>query len=152
MRIDERGFFRFVDRVGDTFRWKGENVSAAEVARVVEACPGVEAAAVYGVAVPHADGRAGMAAVVTSPEFDLDVLRARLAESLPDYARPLFVRIVSALPTTETFKKATHRLAAESFDPSRSSDQLYIEDPAEGGYASLTRETFERIARGELRL
>jgi fatty-acyl-CoA synthase len=152
MRIDEHGFFRFVDRVGDTFRWKGENVSAAEVAGVVEACPGIEAAAVYGVEVPHADGRAGMTAVVTNAKFELGVLRARLAEALPGYARPLFVRIVAALPTTETFKKATHRLATEGFDPAQIQDPLYIDDPAGGGYAPLTPEIFEHIARGELRL
>jgi len=152
MRIDERGFFRFVDRIGDTFRWKGENVSAAEVAAVIEACPGVEAAAVYGVEVPHAEGRAGMTAVATSEAFDLDILNARLAEALPAYARPLFVRIVPALPTTETFKKATHRLSAEGFDPARIRDALYIDDPAAGGYAELVPETFERIARGELKL
>jgi fatty-acyl-CoA synthase len=152
MRIDARGYFRFVDRIGGSFRWKGENVSAAEVAAVVEACPGVEAAAVYGVTVPYAEGRAGMAAVVTRAGFDLEVMRARLADALPGYARPVFVRLVPALPTTETFKKATHRLAAEGFDPARIRDPLYVEDQARGGYAPLRPDLFERIERGELRL
>ena len=152
MRLDARGFFRFVERVGEGFRWKGENVSAAEVAAVVQACPGVEAAAVYGVAVPHADGRAGMAAIVAGPDFALGELHARLAQALPAYARPLFVRIVPQLPATETFKTASQRLAAESFDPGRISDPLYVEDAARGAYAPLGLPLFARIARGELRL
>jgi fatty-acyl-CoA synthase len=152
MRIDERGFFRFVDRVGGSFRWKGENVSAAEVAAVVEACPGVEAAAVYGVSVPSAEGRAGMAAVIARPEFEIAQLRVRLAQALPRYARPLFVRLVRALPVTETFKTASHRLAEEGFDPARISDPLYIDDDDADAYAPLDPPRFERLARGELRL
>jgi len=152
MRLDARGFFHFVDRIGETFRWKGENVSAGEVAAAIEACPGVAAAAVYGVRVPHADGRAGMAAVVAEPGFELDRLRERLAVALPAYARPLFVRLVPALPTTETFKKASQRLAEGGFDPARIGDPLYVDDVAAGRYAPLDRQLFERIARGELRL
>jgi fatty-acyl-CoA synthase len=150
MRIDSRGFFRFVDRAGESFRWKGENVSASEVAAAVEACPGVEAAAVYGVQVPHAEGRAGMAAVVTQPGFDLRALRARLDETLPSYARPLIVRIVSALPMTETFKTASRRLATEGFDPGKVGDPLFIDHA--GAYAPLDPPCFERIVGGEIRL
>jgi len=151
MRIDQRGFFHFVDRVDGSFRWKGENVSAAEVAAVIEACPGVDAAAVYGVAIPHAEGRAGMAAVTTRPGFDLGELRVRLATALPAYARPLFIRIVGSLPTTETFKTASHRLAAEGFDPERISDPLFFDDTIAATYAPLDPQDFGRIARGELR-
>jgi fatty-acyl-CoA synthase len=152
MRVDARGFFHFVDRIGDGFRWKGENVSAGEVAAAIAACPGVEATAVYGVTVPHAEGRAGMAAVVAEPGFELAQLRARLAEALPAYARPPFIRIVAALPTTETFKKASHRLAAEGFDPAQIRDPLYVDDAVAGAYAPLDPQRFERIARGDLRL
>jgi len=152
MRVDQRGFFHFVDRVGGSFRWKGENVSAAEVTAVIEACPGVEAAAVYGVAVPHAEGRAGMAAVKTRPGFDLGELRDRLATALPAYARPLFIRIVRSLPTTETFKIASHLLAAEGFDPERISDPLFLDDSVAAAYAPLDPHVFGRIARGQLRL
>ena len=151
MRVDRRGFFRFVDRVDGSFRWKGENVSAAEVAAIVEACPGVEAAAVYGVKVPHAEGRAGMAAVVAQPGFQLEALRARLAENLPGYARPLFIRLVPALDATETFKTSKGRLAAEGFDPERIADPLFVDDAAIGAYAPLDPRLFGRVARGELR-
>ena len=82
----------FVDRLGDTFRWKGENVSTTEVAAVLRGCPGVTDAVVYGVAVPGEEGRAGMAAITTDEGFDLDALRAHLAARLPRYAQPLFLR------------------------------------------------------------
>jgi fatty-acyl-CoA synthase len=151
MRRDARGFFHFVERVGGSFRWKGENVSAAEVAAAIEACPGVEAAAVYGVAAPGAEGQAGMAAIVAGPGFDVSGLRAGLAEALPAYARPVFLRIVADLPRTETFKTASQPLAADGFDPARVGDPLYVDDPASGRYRPLDAELFERIGRGELR-
>jgi fatty-acyl-CoA synthase len=152
MRLDQRGFFYFVDRVGDTFRWKGENVSAAEVGAAIDACPGVQASAVYGVKVPGAEGRAGMAAIVAGPGFDLAQLRARLSQALPPYARPLFIRLTPALSMTETFKKASHRLAAEGFDPARVRDPLFLDDPAEGRYTPVDAALFARLGRGEVRL
>jgi fatty-acyl-CoA synthase len=152
MRQDERGFFRFVDRVGDTFRWKGENVATAEVAAAVASCPGVAAAVAYGVAVPGAEGRAGMAALVAEEGFDLAALRSHLAAHLPAYARPLFLRIVDRLDATETFKPKTHELAREGFDPAVVGDRLYMDDPAAGTYVSLDAALFARVAAGEMRL
>ena len=89
MRRDERGYFYFVDRIGDTFRWKGENVATAEVAEAIYAFPGVRAATICGVAIPGTDGRAGMAALVTDGELDLGAFRAYLNARLPAYARPV---------------------------------------------------------------
>jgi fatty-acyl-CoA synthase len=152
MRQDARGFFHFVDRVGETFRWKGENVSASEVAAAIEACPGVTAAAVYGVKVPGAEGRAGMAAITPAEGFDLAQLRARLAEALPGYARPLFVRLTPQLAVTETFKKAGQRLAAEGYDPERIADPLFVDDADAGAYAPLDAARHAAIVRGETRL
>ena len=106
-----QGFFYFVDRVGDTFRWKGENVSTTEVAAVVAPPRGSTDAAVYGVSVPHADGRAGMAALVTGPGFSLAGFRRAVGEQLPAYARPVFVRIVARLRSTGTFKLRKQELA-----------------------------------------
>ena len=116
MYTDDQGFYYFVDRIGDTFRWKGENVATAEVAAAVRAFPGVVDACVYGVEIPGASGKAGMAALVAAPDFDLAALRAHLAQRLPDYARPLFLRLVSALDVTETFRLKKQALAAEGWD------------------------------------
>lgn len=152
MRRDAQGFFYFVDRVGDTFRWKGENVSTTEVATAIAACPGVKEAAVYGVVVPHADGRAGMAALVVAPGFELADLHRTVTGALPAYARPAFVRIATALETTGTFKLRTQELARQGFDPAMVSDALYFDDAARGGYVRLDAALHRRLVSGALRL
>lgn len=152
MRRDAQGFFYFVDRVGDTFRWKGENVSTTEVAAAIAACPGVKEAAVYGVVVPHADGRAGMAALVVAPGFELADLHRTVTGALPAYARPAFVRIATALETTGTFKLRTQELARQGFDPAMVSDALYFDDAARGGYVRLDAALHRRLVSGALRL
>ena len=146
MRRDAQGFFYFVDRIGDTFRWKGENVSAAEVAGIVGSAPGVSDAAVYGVEVPGTDGRAGMAAIVVAPGFDLTAFGGHLAARLPDYAQPVFLRIVPALDVTGTFKLNKQQLLAQGFAPSRLSG-VYLKDRAQG-YVALDAVTHERIQCG----
>ena len=103
MRRDADGFYTFVNRIGDTYRWKGENVSTSEVSAALQACPGVTQAIVYGVAVPGAEGRAGMALLKIDGRFDLGALARRL-EILPGYARPQFLRVVLEIEATETFK------------------------------------------------
>ena len=152
MRQDEQGFFYFVDRVGDTYRWKGENVSTTEVAAVIAACPGVADAAVYGVCVPSSEGRAGMAAVVVAPDFDLNELRRALVARLPDYARPLFIRVVTAIELTGTFKLRKHELALEGYDLTRVRDALYMDDAAQGAYVPLDSKLHARLKAGQLRL
>ena len=152
MRADRKGFFYFVDRIGDTFRWKGENVSTGEVAEAIAACPGVASTAVYGVPVPGADGKAGMAAIVPGRDFDLATLHRHLAETLPSYARPLFLRFTPSLPVTETFKQKKGDLAAEGFDPSAASDPLFFDDAAKGAYVRLDAPLFGKIATGGVRL
>src|SRR2546430_847785 len=129
MRQDDQGFFYFVDRVGDTFRWKGENVSTGEVAAVISACPGVSDAAVYGVAVPGTEGRAGMAAIVVEARFEPAALRPHL-QALPAYARPLFIRIVPSIELTGTFRLKKNELAPQGYDPAPVSDPLYLLEPA----------------------
>ena len=96
---DAEGYLRFVDRIGDTFRWKSENVSTTEVAEVISSIPGVEEVNVYGVAVPGTDGRACMAALVAKDEdgasaLDLDLLLKTAKAELPSYAVPLFLRML----------------------------------------------------------
>jgi fatty-acyl-CoA synthase len=152
MRKDDKGFFYFVDRVGDTFRWKGENVSTAEVAEAVSGCPGVAEAVVYGVAVPGTEGRAGMAAVVVNHEFDLAKLRQYLADCLPEYARPLFVRIRGEIVKTETFKPKKGDLAREAFDPSASRDDVYFFDRDREGFVKIDGALYDRILNHSIRL
>ena len=152
MRKDRAGFFYFVDRIGDTFRWKGENVSTTEVEEVVSTCPGVSEAVVYGVAVPGTDGRAGMAAIVTDSEFSTTKLVTHLAAKLPDYARPLFVRLCSRIAATGTFKPQKQALAREGFDPSAVTDLLYVFDLAAATFAPLDEARFQMLQRGEIRL
>jgi fatty-acyl-CoA synthase len=151
MRRDKQGFFYFVDRIGDTFRWKGENVSAAEVTGVIAACPGVQDAAAYGVSVPGSDGRAGMAAIVVGPEFNLQVFRDFLAARLPVYARPVFVRIVSTMELTGTFKLRKHTLIAQGYDPTLVGG-LYWADRTTPAYVPLDADTHRLIQAGMLKL
>jgi fatty-acyl-CoA synthase len=152
MRQDAEGFFYFVDRSGDTFRWKGENVSTTEVLSVITAFDGVADAAVYGVTVPHHEGRAGMAALVVGPGFDLEGFRVHLAGQLPAYARPLFVRLVASLQLTGTFRHRNRELAQQGFDPAQVSEPLYFDDRSVPAYVKMTAALHEQIRSGTLRL
>jgi fatty-acyl-CoA synthase len=151
MRIDEQGFYYFVDRIGDTFRWKGENVATLEVASALAVCPGIAEAAVYGVAVPGAEGRAGMALIAAEGALDLAEI-AEAMRALPDYARPLFLRVRRELEVTATFKHKKHDLAKEGFDPRRVADPLYVFDRAQGAYVALDGDRFAAIESGAMRL
>jgi fatty-acyl-CoA synthase len=149
---DAHGFYTFVDRVGDTFRWKGENVATLEVSSVIRACPGVEEAIVYGVAVPGADGRAGMALMTIDEEFDFDSFIGRL-EALPRYAWPLFLRIAAGeIETTETFKPKRPIYVAQGCDPAHIEDPLYVLDNERRAYVPLDAKRYDAIRMGLLRL
>jgi fatty-acyl-CoA synthase len=152
MRLDEGGYFHFVDRVGDTFRWKGENVATSEVTQAVVDCPGVVEATTYGVEVPGADGRAGMVAVVVDDGFDLGALQHHLSSRLPAYACPVVVRICATLDTTETFKQKKQDLMREGFDPHLVNDPLFFGDIGSGAYLPLDAATFAAISDGSIRL
>jgi fatty-acyl-CoA synthase len=150
MRKDEKGYYYFVDRIGDTFRRKGENVATSEVAQVICEFPGVQHAGVYGVEVPGVEGRVGMATLVTDRELDLIGLRNHLANCLPPYARPVFLRIRNKVDLTGTFKYSKTELLREGFDPDACCDALYF-DAAES-FVALDRDLYKRIQSGEFRL
>jgi fatty-acyl-CoA synthase len=152
MRQDARGYFYFVDRIGDTFRWKGENVSTAEVAAALTAFPGIRDANVYGVAVVGYEGRAGMATIVADGPLDLAVLRAHLHALLPPYARPRFLRVGSELDLTMTFKPKKADLVAQGFDPARTGDPLYFDDPRTGTYVRIDSTIHTDIIGAKVRL
>lgn len=150
MRQDEEGYFYFVDRIGDTFRWKGENVSTTEVAEHLASAPGVLEVNVYGVSVPGADGKAGMVSVVVGEGFDINTFKAHVDQSLPGYARPLFVRLQHDLETTGTFKYRKIDLVKAGFDPATVSDPLYVR-LVSGDYTPLTPDLYQEIQSGQFR-
>jgi acyl-CoA synthetase (AMP-forming)/AMP-acid ligase II len=154
--VREQGYrhIAFVDRVGDTFRWKGENVATTEVERAVGALPGVEQAAVYGVSVPHADGRAGMAAIQLAEDarFDPAATARELQRRLPAYAVPRFVRLVKSHAQTATFKIRKVDLKREGFDPAAIRDPLYVLLDSKRGYQKLDAALATRIASGAVRV
>lgn len=152
MRLDRQGYFSFVDRIGDTFRWKGENVATTEVADAVARGPGVVEALVYGVAIPGADGRAGLAALLVDESFDPALLRAHLEARLPAYARPLVLRLCASFAVTETFKQKKGALAQEGFDPAVIADPMLFDDAQRGAYVPLDPALYARIVAGQVRI
>ncbi|CAH2238077.1 long-chain fatty acid transport protein 1-like [Pararge aegeria] len=151
---DEFGYLYFRDRTGDTFRWRGENVSTSEVEAVISNIADQRDAVVYGVLVPNIEGRAGMCGIVDdNNSLDLDKLAKDLARDLPPYARPVFLRVMTSLDMTGTFKMKKTDLQKEGFDPSMvKGDKLYYLDLKNGKYLSLGPEEFQRISNGQIRL
>ena len=143
---------QFVDRVGDTFRWKGENVATTEVEGALNAFPGIEQAVVYGVEVPGADGRAGMASLSCSGAgLDGAALAQHLRAQLPAYAVPLFLRLRAEQETTATFKYRKVELKRAGFDPGQTGEPLYLLLDAQRGYEPLTPEIFGKIGQRQLK-
>lgn len=144
--------YQFVDRVGDTFRWKSENVSTNEVGEIINGHPQVNFCNVYGVEIPKADGRAGMAALVLAEGVDaLDVksFSAYVNEHLPAYARPVFLRIQRELDTTGTFKLVKGELRKQGYDLDQVSDPVYVLKPRSDTYELLDREYAAVLRAGE---
>ena len=152
MRRDAHGYFYFVDRTGDTFRWKGENVATSEVAEALSVFPGVKEANVYGVEVPGGEGKAGMAALVTDARFDLPALALYLEKNLPFFARPVFLRFQQTIETTSTFKQRKVELQKQGFDPATIADSLYVRDAGSGHYVPLTPQLHRDICDGNVKL
>lgn len=152
MRKDELGYFYFVDRMGDTFRWKGENVATSEVAENITGFGGVDDANAYGVSVPGMEGRAGMVALVVEDDFEPKAFYAYVHEHFPDYARPIFLRIQSAIDVTGTFKQRKVELVKQGFDPLGISDPLFLLDHKAQSYVSLTDTLYDDICSGKRRL
>ncbi len=152
MRRDKDGYLYFVDRLGDTYRWKAENVSTNEVSEVLSSFEGVELANVYGVEVKGHEGRAGMAAIQLANEIDLAALWAYVRSELPEYARPVFIRILETENTTGTFKFKKVDLVKEGFDPNTIKFPIFVSSAEDKSYVKLTADIFEAIQKGERRL
>ncbi|AQV98316.1 long-chain-acyl-CoA synthetase [Cupriavidus necator] len=146
LRYDEDGYCYFVDRIGDTFRWKSENVSTMEVADSLGDLPGLESITVYGVQVPGMEGRAGMAALVMQPgrAFDPGAFYALTCQRVPRYAAPLFVRIADTADLTSTFKLRKVDLQREGYDPALVRDPLYVRDERAGTYVPFAPAAVQR--------
>ena len=151
MRQDSEGYFYFIDRIGDTFRWKGENVSTAEVEQRLIDAPGVKEVIAYGVPVPGAEGKAGMVTLVTEGRFSAKAFAAYADEQLPPYARPVFVRLAKELETTGTFKYRKVDLVSDGFDPAKVDGTVYVRG-GKSGYVKLTADGFAAIQNGQTRL
>ena len=154
LKRDYASYYYFVDRIGDTFRWKGENVATIEVEHLLNQAPGVHETAVYGVSVPGTEGRAGMALVVPKDGAALDprAFYEHATRVLPAYARPLFVRVAPQVDVTGNFKNRKTRLQDEGFDPARFADTLWFRDDVRESYVPLDASLRDDIVAGRVRV
>lgn len=151
MHRDKDGFYYFNDRLGDSFRWKGENISANEVANVISLSPSVVDSVVYGVRIPGHEGQAGMAAIVRAAGFSLTELHEHVHSQLPAYARPIFLRICASISRTGTFKLAGGSIAKEGIENTRLED-IWFDNRETHSYIPLTRDILSAIQKGEMRI
>ncbi|XP_053175781.1 hsFATP2a_ACSVL_like domain-containing protein [Scomber japonicus] len=154
LRFDHENFVYFQDRVGDTFRWKGENVATSEVADTLSMAQCILEANVYGVKVEGHEGRIGMAAVTLKEGEEFDCLDAynKVTNYLPAYARPRFIRIQPCLEMTGTFKMKKVKLVEEGFNPALIKDLLYFLEPEKKSYVPLTEEIYKAIGARQIKL
>jgi len=148
---DEYGYYYFKDRTGDTFRWRGENVATSEVEAVISNVVKLKDAIVYGVEIPNVEGKAGMAAIVdTDNSLELVELAQGVRRSLPTYARPLFLRVLSSVPLTGTFKLQKVDLQKEGYNPAKVKDPLYFFKG--DSYLPLTTDLYNDIVSGKIKM
>ncbi|XP_077398884.1 long-chain fatty acid transport protein 6 [Vanacampus margaritifer] len=154
MAEDNEGFISFKDRVGDTFRWKGENVATTEMEETLGSVDFIQEVNVYGVEIPGHEGRAGMAAMIVRPGFMFDgnTFFEHVVKELPTYARPLFIRLQVVMEMTSTFKQQKFQLVQSGFNPSTISDPLYVLDYQQNSYIPLTKNVYKSILCGERKL
>ncbi|KAG0725327.1 Long-chain fatty acid transport protein 1 [Chionoecetes opilio] len=151
--MDDEGYLYFKDRTGDTFRWKGENVSTIEVENIISRVTGLSDVIVYGVEVPNCEGRAGMAVILDREDtLNIDQLYDGMAKSLASYARPLFVRTVKEIEMTGTFKLKKITVQKDGFDINLIKDRVFFLDAKKRGYVPLTPEIHNKIISGDIRL
>ncbi|ESO92527.1 hypothetical protein LOTGIDRAFT_232997 [Lottia gigantea] len=156
-RIDDNYFLYFRDRMGDTFRWKGENVSTSEVTEVLNTLDFIQDSNVYGVEIPGCEGKAGMAALTLKEgqvltQDQIKTLHRQCSNELASYARPKFIRVQKQMSLTSTFKQRKIELIDEGFDPKKTEEPLYYYNPIHEQYDGLTDEVFSDIVSGVYRL
>ena len=152
LSCDKDGYYYFIDRIGDTFRWKGENVATSEVAHAFKGIDGIEEVNVYGVEIPGNDGKAGMAALVTKNDINFENLFNNLKGSLPSYAMPLLLRVKKEIEITGTFKHKKVDLVKEGFNPDEVSDPLYLADNDNSTFIKLDKNLYQKLMNQKIRL
>ena len=148
LELHEDGWVSFADRVGDTFRWKGENVSTNEVAEILNAALGVLESNVYGVQIPGTDGRAGMASLNVDDAFCVTTFASYVTEKLPGYQRPHFIRLQRDMRITGTFKHQKVDYRKEGYDPTKTEDPMFFLDS--DGYVPIDQALFAKLQKGEV--
>ncbi|EFA06666.2 long-chain fatty acid transport protein 4 [Tribolium castaneum] len=150
---DEFGYYFFKDRTGDTFRWKGENVATSEIEAVISNIVDLSDAIVYGVEIPGTEGRAGMVAIVDrNNTLNMKQFCLGLKNNLPSYAVPIFVRVMTTVPMTGTYKLKKTELQKEGFNLEKIQDKLFLYDAKNVDYIELTKEKYHDIMTGKVRL
>ncbi len=141
--------YQFVDRTGDTFRWKGENVSTNEVGEIINDFGAIQLSNVYGVQIPGTDERAGMAALLLNGEsgqtLDIAKLSAHISGNLPSYARPIFLRVLQEIATSSTFKLQKNDLREEAYHLDKVTEDVFVMKPGESIYTKLDRDFYDQI-------
>jgi citronellyl-CoA synthetase len=143
--------YQFVDRVGDTFRWKGENVSTNEIGEIINTHADIHMSNIYGVEIPGTNGRAGMAALILregltgSEDLNVADLSQHLTDNLPAYAQPVFLRLLKEQPTTTTMKLLKSDLREQAYHLDRTDDEILVLKPGESVYTRLDREFYDLI-------
>ncbi|XP_033826668.1 long-chain fatty acid transport protein 1a [Periophthalmus magnuspinnatus] len=151
--MDDFGYMYFRDRGGDTFRWKGENVSTTEVEGILSSLLSQTDVAVYGVTVPGVEGKAGMAAIAdTTGSFDPNSFMQKVQKALPSYSRPVFLRLSPQVDTTGTFKIQKTRLQREGYDPRHTTDQIYFLNSRAARYEVVDEQLYNAITEGNVSL
>lgn len=153
--LKEIGFrhLQFVDRMGDTFRWKGENVSTTEVENIIDGSGMVEEAIVYGVEIPHTNGKAGMVTLVPQnggASFDIQALFAYLNDNLPAYAVPVFIRVTDGIEKTGTFKYRKVDIQKLGYSTAKAEDDVYVWLPKTREYTLVTPALEQDISAGKV--
>uniref|UniRef100_A0A8C5PNB9 long-chain-fatty-acid--CoA ligase n=1 Tax=Leptobrachium leishanense TaxID=445787 RepID=A0A8C5PNB9_9ANUR len=151
---DSDNYLYFRDRIGDTFRWKGENVATTEVSDIIGILEFIQEANVYGVTIPEHEGKVGMASIILKPNkvLDLSSLYNQVITYLPGYAQPRFLRLQERMEVTGTFKQQKFRLVKEGFDPIEVKDPLFFLDDSKKSYVPLTKDIFDKIISGLLKM
>jgi acyl-CoA synthetase (AMP-forming)/AMP-acid ligase II len=148
------GYYFFIDRLGDTFRWKGENVATTEVQEIISQVPGVLEVTVYGVEIPGKDGRACCAAIVSKDNetVNLDDLFRIATKELPQYAVPMFIRFLPKINTTGTFKHQKNDLKDDGMNIKKIKDAMFFLEPGSTKYVPLNEDVYQKIVGGKAKL